>query len=87
MTEYGLSVSLEGTPRTPVADAVAAGGAADGFDGEYYFIEVAGLNDDHTNILYNELKKLEDGVYISVSMKTPDEEFNDVQPSFDVWNQ
>ena len=36
MTEYGLSVSLEGTPRTPVADAVAAGGAADGFYGEYY---------------------------------------------------
>ena len=35
MTEYGLSVSLEGTPRTPVA---AAGGpaASDGFDGEYY---------------------------------------------------
>ena len=39
MTEYGLSVSLEGTHRTPVADAAAAaaaGGAADGFDGEYY---------------------------------------------------
>ena len=39
MTEYGLSVSLEGTPRTPVAasGAVAAGAvAADGFDGEYY---------------------------------------------------
>ena len=35
MTEYGLSVSLEGTPRTPVADAAAAA-AADGFDGEYY---------------------------------------------------
>ena len=34
MTEYGLSVSLEGTPRTPVAAAGAA--AADGFDGEYY---------------------------------------------------
>jgi len=30
MTEYGLSVSLEGTPRTPVA------AASDGFDGEYY---------------------------------------------------
>jgi uncharacterized Zn finger protein (UPF0148 family) len=39
MTEYGLSVSLEGTPRTPVAasGAVAAGAvASDGFDGEYY---------------------------------------------------
>jgi uncharacterized Zn finger protein (UPF0148 family) len=33
MTEYGLSVSLEGTPRTPVAAGAAA---ADGFDGEYY---------------------------------------------------
>jgi hypothetical protein len=31
MTEYGLSVSLEGTPRTPVASD-----AADEFDGEYY---------------------------------------------------
>ena len=34
MTEYELSVSLEGTPRTPVA--ADAAGAADGFDGEYY---------------------------------------------------
>ena len=36
MTEYGLSVSLEGvTHRTPVSSG-AAGGAADEFDGEYY---------------------------------------------------
>lgn len=34
MTEYGLSVSLEGTPRTPVAASGAV--ASDGFDGEYY---------------------------------------------------